>query len=79
MTYQLSQIVERKYIIASSFTDDEPLTSTEGRETKDAPTFTEGELSTCTEGRETKYAPTFNEGELPNFTEGSKKRCTNFY
>ena len=52
MAYQLSLKVEREYIIASPFTDDELPTFTEGREKRNiiARMFTDSELPTFTEG-----------------------------
>ena len=55
MTYQLSLNVEREYIIAPSFTDDELPTFTEGRKMITIPTFIEGDLPTFTEGRKRIY------------------------
>ena len=74
MTYQLSLKVEREYIIASPFTDDE------------LPTFTEGiknnkhqlslkvtyQLSLKVE-RENIIASSFTDDELTTVTEGRKK------
>ena len=53
--YQQSLKVERKYIIASLFNDDEIPTSTEGIKKITSSTFTADDLPTFTEGREKIY------------------------
>ena len=55
VTYHLSLKVERKYIIASPFTDDELPTFIEGRKKITTLTFIDGDLATFTEGRKRIY------------------------